>query len=211
MDASAPSHWRGTHSLPIIVLLADGAGRFKGILAARGTYIAGAGLTQPDRCVPLYTRGHDRVISVFNLVVLAKPPGPIMSDDFNAGPDDLERRMERRDCVVCVPNLPPTQQAARPLIWNAIMVDASGQQHAEITKWVPSTCRNPAWSTINVWDKGWSVKLKKAIRESGLGINPQLNGKPSLACRSELNESAGHSLTKVSLAICRKRTRFRCR
>ena len=34
----------------------------------------------------------------------------------------------------------------------------------------------PRMVTINVWDKGLVDKVEKAIRNSGLGINPQMNG-----------------------------------
>lgn len=52
--------------------------------------------------------------------------------------------------------------------------------------------------TINVWDKALVGKVEKAIRESGLGINPQLNGTIIMLPIPELNEERRKELTKVA-------------
>ncbi|TNE66219.1 MAG: ribosome recycling factor, partial [Rhodobacteraceae bacterium] len=52
--------------------------------------------------------------------------------------------------------------------------------------------------TINVWDKSMVNKVEKAIRESGLGINPQLNGTIIMLPIPELNEERRRELTKVA-------------
>ncbi len=52
--------------------------------------------------------------------------------------------------------------------------------------------------TINVWDKALVGKVEKAIRESGLGINPQLNGTIIMLPIPELNEERRRELTKVA-------------
>jgi ribosome recycling factor len=52
--------------------------------------------------------------------------------------------------------------------------------------------------TVNVWDKGLVNKVDKAIRESGLGINPQLNGTIIMLPIPELNEERRRELTKVA-------------
>ena len=52
--------------------------------------------------------------------------------------------------------------------------------------------------TINVWDKGLVGKVEKAIRESGFGINPQLNGTIIMLPIPELNEERRRELTKVA-------------
>jgi ribosome recycling factor len=56
----------------------------------------------------------------------------------------------------------------------------------------------PRMVTINVWDKGMVGKVEKAIRESGLGINPQLNGTIIMLPIPELNEQRRKELTKVA-------------
>ena len=52
--------------------------------------------------------------------------------------------------------------------------------------------------TINVWDKALVGKVEKAIRESGLGINPQLSGTIIMLPIPELNEERRKELTKVA-------------
>ena len=56
----------------------------------------------------------------------------------------------------------------------------------------------PRMVTINVWDKAMVQKVEKAIRESGLGINPQLNGTIIMLPIPELNEERRRELTKVA-------------
>ena len=56
----------------------------------------------------------------------------------------------------------------------------------------------PRMVTINVWDKGLVGKVEKAIRESGLGINPQTNGTIIMLPIPELNEERRRELTKVA-------------
>ncbi len=56
----------------------------------------------------------------------------------------------------------------------------------------------PRMVTINVWDKGMVSKVEKAIRESGLGINPQINGTIIMLPIPELNEERRRELTKVA-------------
>jgi ribosome recycling factor len=52
--------------------------------------------------------------------------------------------------------------------------------------------------TINIWDKSLVGKAEKAIRESGLGINPQLNGTIIMLPIPELNEERRRELTRVA-------------
>ena len=52
--------------------------------------------------------------------------------------------------------------------------------------------------TINVWDKSLVELVDKAIRESGLGINPQMNGTLIMLPIPELNEERRRELSKVA-------------
>jgi len=56
----------------------------------------------------------------------------------------------------------------------------------------------PRMVTINVWDRGMVSKVEKAIRESGLGINPQTNGTIIMLPIPELNEERRRELSKVA-------------
>ena len=56
----------------------------------------------------------------------------------------------------------------------------------------------PRMVTVNVWDKTNVPLVEKAIRESGLGINPQLNGTIIMLPIPELNEERRRDLSKVA-------------
>ena len=77
------------------------------------------------------------------------------------------------------------------------MVDAYGSM-TPINQVGTVNVPEPRMVTINVWDKGLVGKVEKAIRESGLGINPQLNGTIIMLPIPELNEERRTQLTKVA-------------
>ncbi|MCL4159068.1 UNVERIFIED_CONTAM: hypothetical protein GTU68_055696, partial [Idotea baltica] len=78
-----------------------------------------------------------------------------------------------------------------------VMVDAYGSM-TPINQVGTVNVPEPRMVTINVWDKALVGKVEKAIRESGLGINPQLNGTIIMLPIPELNEERRTQLTKVA-------------
>ena len=78
-----------------------------------------------------------------------------------------------------------------------IQVEAYGQM-TPINQLGTVNVPEPRMVTINVWDKSMVGKVEKAIRESGLGINPQLNGTIIMLPIPELNEERRRELTKVA-------------
>ena len=56
----------------------------------------------------------------------------------------------------------------------------------------------PRMVTVHVWDKTNVPLVDKAIRESGLGINPQLNGTIIMLPIPELNEERRRELSRVA-------------
>jgi ribosome recycling factor len=56
----------------------------------------------------------------------------------------------------------------------------------------------PRMVTVNVWDKTNVPLVEKAIRESGLGINPQINGTIIMLPIPELNEERRRELSRVA-------------
>jgi len=78
-----------------------------------------------------------------------------------------------------------------------ILVDAYGSM-TPVNQVGTVNVPEPRMVTINVWDKGLVGKVEKAIRESGLGINPQLNGTIIMLPIPELNEERRRELTKVA-------------
>jgi ribosome recycling factor len=82
-------------------------------------------------------------------------------------------------------------------ILDPIMLDAYGQM-TPINQVGTINVPEPRMVTVNVWDKGLVGKVEKAIRESGLGINPQINGTIIMLPIPELNEERRRELTKVA-------------
>ncbi|MCA3440200.1 MAG: ribosome recycling factor, partial [Rhodobacter sp.] len=56
----------------------------------------------------------------------------------------------------------------------------------------------PRMVVINVWDKGMISKVERAIRDSGIGINPVVDGPLIRLPIPELNEERRRELTKVA-------------
>ncbi len=56
----------------------------------------------------------------------------------------------------------------------------------------------PRMLTVNVWDKGLIGAVEKALRTSGLGINPVVEGTLMRLPIPELNEERRRELTKVA-------------
>ena len=120
-----------------------------------------------------------------------------MSDDLEIDTDDLERRMSgameslRHEFASL-----RTGRASASMV-EPIMVEAYGSP-TPINQIGTVNVPEPRMVTINVWDKALVGKAEKAIRESGLGINPQLNGTIIMLPIPELNEERRRELTKVA-------------
>ena len=82
-------------------------------------------------------------------------------------------------------------------IVDAIQVEAYGQM-TPITQLGTVNVPEPRMVVINVWDKGMINKVEKAIRESGIGINPVTDGPLIRLPIPELNEERRKQLTKVA-------------
>ena len=78
-----------------------------------------------------------------------------------------------------------------------VQVEAYGQM-TPINQLGTVNVPEPRMVTINIWDKGMVNKVEKALRESGLGINPQTNGTIIMLPIPELNEERRRELTKVA-------------
>ena len=56
----------------------------------------------------------------------------------------------------------------------------------------------PRMITVQVWDRGLAKAVDKAIREAGLGLNPQTEGQMIRVPIPELNEERRRELTRVA-------------
>ena len=120
-----------------------------------------------------------------------------MADNNEIDTGDLERRMEGAIASLRTEFASLRTGRASASMLEPIMVDAYGQQ-TPINQVGTVNVPESRMVTINVWDKGLVGKVEKAIRESGLGINPQLNGTIIMLPIPELNEERRRELTKVA-------------
>ncbi len=120
-----------------------------------------------------------------------------MADEFILDTDDLERRMNGTISSLRTEFSSLRTGRASASMLEPVMVDAYGSM-TPINQVGTVNVPEPRMVTINVWDKGLVGKVEKAIRESGLGINPQLNGTIIMLPIPELNEERRRDLTKVA-------------
>ncbi|WP_121064911.1 ribosome recycling factor [Chachezhania antarctica] len=120
-----------------------------------------------------------------------------MSDDFELDTEDLQRRMDGAMANLRTEFASLRTGRASASMLEPVMVEAYGQP-TPINQVGTVNVPEPRMVTINVWDKGLVGKVEKAIRESGLGINPQLNGTIIMLPIPELNEERRRELTKVA-------------
>ncbi len=120
-----------------------------------------------------------------------------MADDFELDTDDLTRRMDGAIASLRTEFASLRTGRASGAMLEPIMVDAYGSP-TPINQVGTVNVPEPRMVTINVWDKALVNKVEKAIRESGLGINPQMNGTIIMLPIPELNEERRRELTKVA-------------
>ena len=120
-----------------------------------------------------------------------------MSDEIEIDIDDLKRRMEGALASLRTEFGSLRTGRASASMLEPIQAEAYGQM-TPINQLGTVNVPEPRMVTINVWDKSMVGKVEKAIRESGLGINPQLNGTIIMLPIPELNEERRRELTKVA-------------
>ncbi len=118
-------------------------------------------------------------------------------DEIEIDLDDLERRMEGAMGALRHEFSSLRTGRASASMLDPIQVDAYGSP-TPINQVGTVNVPEPRMVTINVWDKSLVGKVEKAIRESGLGINPQLNGTIIMLPIPELNEERRRELTRVA-------------
>ncbi|MCX7644959.1 MAG: ribosome recycling factor [Rhodobacteraceae bacterium] len=117
--------------------------------------------------------------------------------DIEIDTDDLERRMDGALAALRHEFGSLRTGRASASMLDPILVDAYGSP-TPINQLGTINVPEPRLVTINVWDRSLVGKVEKAIRESGLGINPQLNGTIIMLPIPELNEERRRELSKVA-------------
>ncbi|MEO0820496.1 MAG: ribosome recycling factor [Pseudomonadota bacterium] len=121
-----------------------------------------------------------------------------MSDDeIEIDIDDLSRRMD--GALTSLKSDFSTLRTGRASasMLDAISVEAYGQP-TPLNQVGTINVPEPRMVTLNVWDKALVAKVDKAIRSSGLGINPVVDGTILRMPIPELNEERRRELTKVA-------------
>ncbi len=120
-----------------------------------------------------------------------------MADDIEIDTDAIQRRMDGAMAALRTEFASLRTGRASASIVEPIMVDAYGQM-TPINQLGTVNVPEPRMVVINVWDKGMITKVEKAIRESGIGINPVVDGPLIRLPIPELNEERRKQLSKVA-------------
>jgi ribosome recycling factor len=118
-------------------------------------------------------------------------------DDLDIDLDAIERRMEGAMSALKTEFGSLRTGRASASILEPIQVDAYGQM-TPINQLGTVNVPEPRMVVINVWDKGMVGKVERAIRDSGIGINPVVDGPLIRLPIPELNEERRRQLTKVA-------------
>lgn len=89
-----------------------------------------------------------------------------------------------------------TGRASADLL-NPVMVDAYGQ-HMPISRVGTVNVPEPRMITVQVWDRGMVKAVDKAIRDSGLGLNPVAEGQTIRVPLPDLTADRRKELSKVA-------------
>ena len=121
-----------------------------------------------------------------------------MSDDATEiDVDDIQRRMDGAMAALKTEFGSLRTGRASAAILEPIMVDAYGTM-TPINQVGTINVPEPRMVTINVWDKGLVSKVERAIRDSGIGINPVTDGPIIRLQIPELNEERRAQLARVA-------------
>ena len=120
-----------------------------------------------------------------------------MADELIIDTDDLQRRMNGALSAMKSEFASLRTGRASSSMLDPVTVEVYGQK-TPVNQLGTINVPEPRMVTINVWDKTNVPLVEKALRESGLGINPQLNGTIIMLPIPELNEERRRDLSKVA-------------
>lgn len=120
-----------------------------------------------------------------------------MTEEFIIDTDDLQRRMDGALLAMKGEFASLRTGRASSSMLDPITLEVYGQR-TPLNQLGTINVPEPRMVTINVWDKTNVPLIEKAIRESGLGINPQLNGAIIMLPIPELNEERRRELSRLA-------------
>ena len=118
-----------------------------------------------------------------------------MADTYNK--DEMNRRMNGAVGTLKSEFAGLRTGRASPALLDPVHVDAYGQQ-MPINQVGTISTPEPRLLTVQVWDKGLAKAVDKAIRDAGLGLNPQMDGQLLRIPIPELNEERRKELAKLA-------------
>jgi ribosome recycling factor len=118
-------------------------------------------------------------------------------EEIEIDTDAIQRRMDGAMAALKTEFASLRTGRASAALVEPIQVEAYGQM-TPINQLGTVNVPEPRMVVINVWDKGMISRVEKAIRESGIGINPISDGPLIRLPIPELNEERRRELTKVA-------------
>ena len=118
-------------------------------------------------------------------------------EDFDIDLEDLERRMDGALNSLKTEFLTLRTGRASSSMLDPINMEAYGTS-TPLNQCGTVNVPDPRMITVNIWDKSLVNAAEKAIRESGLGINPVIDGTIIRLPIPELNEERRRELTKLA-------------
>ena len=118
-------------------------------------------------------------------------------DDLEIDVEAIQRRMDGAMAALKTEFGSLRTGRASASILDPIMVESYGTM-TPLNQLGTINVPEPRMITINVWDKSMITKVEKAIRESGIGINPVTDGPIIRLPIPELNEERRAQLAKVA-------------
>ena len=120
-----------------------------------------------------------------------------MAEEIVIDTDDLQRRMDGALSAMKTEFASLRTGRASSSMLDPITLEVYGQR-TPLNQLGTINVPEPRMVTVNVWDKTNVPLVEKGIRESGLGINPQLNGTIIMLPIPELNEERRLELSRVA-------------
>ena len=120
-----------------------------------------------------------------------------MAEEFIIDTEDLQRRMDGALSAMKTEFASLRTGRASSSMLDPVTIEVYGQR-TPLNQLGTINVPEPRMVTVNVWDKTNVPLVEKAIRESGLGINPQLNGTIIMLPIPELNEERRRELSRVA-------------
>lgn len=120
-----------------------------------------------------------------------------MADEFDIDLDDLKKRMDGALAALRNEFLSLRTGRASASMLDPVMVEAYGAM-TPVNQVATVNVPEPRMVTVNVWDKSMVNAVDKALRNSGLGINPVMDGTILRLPIPELNEERRRELARLA-------------